>query len=414
METKLADFIRNTPDGHEADAILRSCVHCGFCTATCPTYQLLGDELDGPRGRIYLIKQVLEGAPVTEKTQLHLDRCLTCRSCESTCPSGVHYSRLLDIGRSVVAAKVPRYGLDALQRSLLKNILPRPWVFAPVLRIGQWLRPLLPTQIKAKIPPSQRAGTWPQSVHPRRMIALAGCVQPALAPDINAATARVLDRLGISLMEAPGAGCCGAIRFHLNDVEAARDDARRNIDAWLPMLDGGAEAIVMTASGCGSQVRDYVNLLLDDRAYAVKAARVALLTRDISEIIAAEAERLSALLAVRPIEAAEPIAFHSPCTLQHGQKIRGVVEGLLVKAGYRLTPVADNHLCCGSAGTYSLLQPEIAGQLRDNKLAALTAGQPARIATANIGCLRHLASGAGIPVQHWIELLDETLTSTKA
>jgi glycolate oxidase iron-sulfur subunit len=315
-----------------------------------------------------------------------------------------------------VAAKVPRYGINALQRSLLKAILPRPWIFAPALRIGQWLRPLLPDRIKAKIPPSQRSGAWPQSGHPRRMIALAGCVQPSLAPGINAATARVLDRLGIRLIEAPDAGCCGAIRFHLDDVEAAREDARRNIDAWLPMLDGGAEAIVMTASGCGAQVRDYVNLLLDDRAYAVKAARVALLTRDISEIVAAEAERLSALLSAveSPNKVAEPIAFHSPCTLQHGQKIRGVVEELLVKGGYRLTPVADSHICCGSAGTYSLLQPKIAGQLRDNKLAALTAGQPARIATGNIGCLRHLASGAGIPVQHWIELLDERLASAKA
>jgi glycolate oxidase iron-sulfur subunit len=410
METRLADFIRNTPEGHEADAILRSCVHCGFCTATCPTYQLLGDELDSPRGRIYLIKQVLEGAPVTEKTQLHLDRCLICRSCETTCPSGVRYARLLDIGRAIVAAKVPRHGADALRRDLLKYVLPRPGIFTPALRIGQWLRPMLPPKIKAKLPLTQRAGAWPQSAHPRRMIALAGCVQPSLAPDINAATARVLDRLGISLIEAPGAGCCGAVRFHLDAVEAARDDARRNIDAWLPMLDGGAEAIVMTASGCGVHVRDYVNLLLDDRAYAVKAARVALLTRDVAEIVAAEAERLSALL--RSPAAAEPIAFHAPCTLQHGQKIRGVVEELLRAAGYRLTAVVDGHLCCGSAGTYSLLQPEIAGQLRDNKLAALTAGRPTRIATANIGCLQHLAGATEVPVQHWIELIDERLASS--
>jgi glycolate oxidase iron-sulfur subunit len=415
METLLADFIRNTPEGHEADAILRSCVHCGFCTATCPTYQLLGDELDGPRGRIYLIKQVLEGAPVTEKTQLHLDRCLSCRACETTCPSGVRYARLLDIGRAIVAAKVPRHGAAALRRDLLKYVLPRPRLFTPALRIGQWLRPLLPAKIKSKVPLRQGAGAWPHTGHPRRMIALAGCVQPALAPDINAATARVLDRLGISLIESPNAGCCGAIRFHLDDVEAAREDARRNIDAWLPMLDGGAEAIVMTASGCGVQVRDYVNLLLDDRAYALKAARVALLTRDVSEIVAAEAQRLIPLLIPKnnrehtTEHTTEPIAFHAPCTLQHGQKIHGVVEALLDAAGYRLTAVADNHLCCGSAGTYSLLQPDIAAQLRDNKLATLTAGQPARIATANIGCLRHLAGGTGMRVQHWIELIDERL-----
>jgi glycolate oxidase iron-sulfur subunit len=407
METRLADFIRNTPDGHEADAILRSCVHCGFCTATCPTYQLLGDELDGPRGRIYLIKQVLEGAEVTEKTQLHLDRCLTCRSCETTCPSGVRYSRLLDIGRAVVEKKVPRHGADALARDLLKNALPRRWLFAPALRVGHFLRPLLPVKIKAKLPPRQNPGAWPRPTHERRMIALAGCVQQDLAPVINAATARVLDRLGISLIEAPGAGCCGAVRFHLNDAEAAREDARRNIDAWLPLLDAGAEAIVMTASGCGVQVRDYVNLLLDDRAYAIKAARVALLTRDVSEIIAAEAARLAPLLA--PSETAEPIAFHAPCTLQHGQKIHGVVERLLSMAGYRLTAVADNHLCCGSAGTYSILQPDIATQLRDNKLSALAAGGSARIATANIGCLVHLAGGSKIRVQHWIELIEERL-----
>ena len=410
METHLADFIRHTPAGNEAEAILRKCVHCGFCTATCPTYQLFGDELDGPRGRIYLIKQMLEGAEATERTRLHLDRCLTCRACETTCPSGVHYSRLLDIGRKVLEARLPRRGVDGALRITLKNLLPRPALFGAAMKLGQACRPLLPTPLKAKVPPATSAGVWPRTGHARRMVALAGCAQPSMLPGINAATVRVLDRLGIGLVEAEGAGCCGAVRFHLGDAAGARADARRNIDAWWPAIEAGGEAIVMTASGCGVQVKDYGHLLREDARYAGKAARVAALTRDIAEVVTAECAPLAALLGVLPpLTLARRVACHSPCTLQHGQRIRGAVEALLQAAGFETTAVADGHLCCGSAGTYSILQPAIAGRLRENKQQALAAGAPAVIASANIGCILHLREGGATPVRHWIELLDERL-----
>jgi glycolate oxidase iron-sulfur subunit len=413
MQTNLADFIKDTPAGREADAILRSCVHCGFCTAVCPTYQLLGDELDGPRGRIYLIKQMLEGQPVTQKTQLHLDRCLSCRSCETTCPSGVKYHRLLDIGRDVIEKRVARPALEKAVRFLLCEALPRPWIFKPAVKIGHWMRPLLPSVLADKVPmPSETAPKpWPQArAHKRRMIALPGCVQPTLTPNTNAATARVLDKLGIELFEPAGTGCCGALRYHLNAQEAALDDMRRVIDAWWPFIENASvEAIVMTASGCGAHVKEYGDMLRHDPAYAEKAARVAALTRDASEVIAAEQPRLVELLCAASVGVGQRVAFHSPCTLQHGQKIRGVVESLLAAAGFELTPVADPHLCCGSAGTYSISQPVLSKQLRDNKLAALGAGSPAVFVTANIGCQTHLQSGSATPVRHWIELIDERL-----
>ena len=409
MDTHLADFIRDTPAGKVAGEILRKCVHCGFCTATCPTYQLLGDELDGPRGRIYLIKQVLEGKGVSEKTRDHLDRCLTCRSCETTCPSGVNYSHLLDIGRAVVEEKLPRRLADSVKRTLLKTVLPNPALFGPAVTLGRAVKPLLPSALADKLPPTASAARpWPAAAaHSRRMLALAGCVQPVLAPSINAATARVLDRLGISLFEADGAGCCGAVRFHLNAQDDAKQDMRRNIDAWWPHVEAGVEAIVVTASGCGVQVRDYGHILADDPVYAEKAAKISALCRDPAEVVTAEVERLRELL---PKTGRGPLAFHAPCTLQHGLKIRGVIESLLITAGYNLTPVADGHLCCGSAGTYSVLQPALSEQLRGNKLSALNAGGPAVIATANIGCLTHLQSGSVMPVRHWIELVDEALT----
>ncbi len=407
MQTQLAPFIRDTTAGREAEAILRACVHCGFCTATCPTYQLLGDELDGPRGRIYLIKEALAGAPVSRLTQLHLDRCLSCRSCESTCPSGVQYGRLLDIGREVVGARVRRGALQRLTRASLRLLLGTPWLFAPAYRLGQWLRPVLPP-LRSLVLPYRAPGPAPAKKGTRRMIVLAGCVQPAMAPNINAAGARLLATLGIELVAARDAGCCGAIPMHLDDGEGARAAARRNIDAWWPLLEDGCEAIVITASGCGTQVRDYAHLLQEDPDYAARAARVALLARDIAEVAIAEKAQLAALFAGRGARG-QRLAFHAPCSLNHGLKIRGVVEDLLRSAGFELTPVADSHLCCGSAGSYSLLQPAIARPLRANKLAALTAGGPAGIATANIGCLAHLQAASAIPVRHWVEYLDEQL-----
>jgi len=399
MQTNLAEFIRDTPEGREAEAILRKCVHCGFCTATCPTYQLLGDELDSPRGRIYLVKQVLEGVAPSARTQLHLDRCLTCRSCETTCPSGVRYGRLADIGRGLVEARVPRSLWQRLRRRALAFALPRTRLFSLLLGLGRPLRFLLPRLVPA---PAAPAGAWPAPRHARRMLALAGCVQPALAPRINAAAARVLDRIGISLLEAPGAGCCGALRYHLNEQAAGLDDMRRVIDAWWPAIERGeVEGIVMTASGCGVTVREYGHLLAHDPAYRDKAARVSALTRDLSEVITPEALPARSGLG--------RIACHSPCSLQHGQQLRGTVEALLSRAGFEPTAVPDAHLCCGSAGTYSILQPKLSAELRRRKLGALQSGAPVGIVTANIGCLVHLQGEAEVPVCHWVELLDEAL-----
>jgi glycolate oxidase iron-sulfur subunit len=404
MQTNLADFIKDTPEGQEADAILRSCVHCGFCTATCPTYQLLGDELDGPRGRIYLIKQVLEGKAATEKTQMHLDRCLTCRNCESTCPSGVQYGRLVDIGRGIVEKQVKRPLAQQLVRTALKEILPRKSAFNPAMKMGQLVRPLLPGVLKNKVPQARPAGVWPSRSHARKMLLLDGCVQPAMSPNINAATARVLDALEVQLIVAPKAGCCGAIRHHLNDQDSALDDMRRNIDAWWPYIEAGAEAIVMTASGCGVTVKEYGHLLAHDTGYAARAARISELTKDLSEIMPAFEQQLAAKVKVK-----KRVAYHPPCTLQHGQQIRGKVEGVLRAVGVDVTLCADSHLCCGSAGTYSVLQPELSYQLRDNKLKNLEATQADEIVSANIGCLTHLQSGTDTPVRHWVELIDSAL-----
>jgi glycolate oxidase iron-sulfur subunit len=426
MQTNLADFIRNTREGDEADAILRSCVHCGFCTATCPTYQLLGDELDGPRGRIYLIKQVLEGKPATERTQLHLDRCLTCRNCETTCPSGVRYGRLVDIGRKVVEMQVPRPLMQRVLRTALKETLTRKWLFTPLFKSGQAVRGLLPAALRNKIPAravlakgvadgadgsaGQNAGKsgakWPARSHARKMIVLDGCVQPAMAPNINAATARVLDAMGVQLLVTPRAGCCGALRHHLNDQDGALDDMRRNIDAWWPLVEAGAESIVMTASGCGVTVKEYGHLLAHDPAYAARAARISMLTRDLSEIMPEFEDAIRERLAGRQ---APDVAWHPPCTLQHGQQIRGKVEGVLRAAGVDVKLCADSHLCCGSAGTYSVLQPELSYRLRDAKLARLEATGASTIVSANIGCLTHLQSGTETPVLHWIELIDSAL-----
>lgn len=411
METHLADFIKGTPEGDEAEAILRRCVHCGFCTATCPTYQLLGDELDGPRGRIYLIKQVMEGIPATQKTQLHLDRCLTCRSCETTCPSGVQYGRLVDIGRKVVDDQVGRPPVEALKRKAMSKVFSNATLFGPALDAGRAMGALLPGALRKKIPARSSASAWPAARHARRMIVLEGCVQPSLSPNINAAAARVLDRIGISLVKAERAGCCGAVPFHMNFQEEGRDLMRRNVDAWAPMLDQGAEAVVMTASGCGSTVKEYGHALAHDATYAARAERVSSKTRDLSEVLAdLSAELVPLLEQAASGKTRRKIAYHAACSLQHGQQIRGKAEALLIAAGFDLTPVPDSHLCCGSAGTYSLLQPTLSQQLLSNKVKALASGSPVGIATANIGCLTHIQSATLLPVRHWIEWVDEVLS----
>ena len=413
MQTALAPEYRDTDAGREAEAILRKCVHCGFCTATCPTYQLLGDELDGPRGRIYLIKQVLEGEQPTRTTQLHLDRCLTCRNCETTCPSGVQYGHLIDIGRQVVEAKVARPPAEARTRALLRRGLSSP-LFGPAMRLGQSLRGLLPATLRAKVPAPRPAGAWPRRTHARKVLLLEGCVQPSMAPGINAATARVLDAAGIECVLARGQGCCGAIKYHLADGAGGLAQMRANIDAWWPHIERGAvEAIVINASGCGAMVKDYGHLLRHEPPYAERAARVSAMARDVSELL----PDLVAALRGRVRPPAEVLAWHAPCTLQHGQRLRGGVEQHLGALGFRLRPAAQEaHLCCGSAGTYSVLQPELSLRLRERKLGQLldegAADQPAAILSANIGCITHLQAGTEVPVRHWIELLDQALHAT--
>ncbi|CAG1019513.1 glycolate oxidase iron-sulfur subunit [Burkholderiaceae bacterium] len=409
MQTQLAPEFKGTPAGDEAEAILRKCVHCGFCTATCPTYQLLGDELDGPRGRIYLMKQVLEGHAPTRKTQIHLDRCLTCRNCESTCPSGVDYGHLVEIGRQIVDDKVTRPAGERAVRWLLKEGLTSA-LFAPALKVGQMLRPLLPPALKHKVPApaGAQAHRWPTRNHPRAVLLLAGCVQPAMMPNINSATARVLDAAGIRTLVADEAGCCGAIRAHLGDHEGGLADMRRNIDAWWPSVTAGkVEAIVMNASGCGATVKDYGHALAHDAAYADKARRISALTKDLSELLPDLVPRLKDKVRRRRHT---HLAFHPPCTLQHGMQLRGGVEAGLAELGFdvQLAP-RESHLCCGSAGTYSVLQPEMAYALRDRKLEQLAPLQAQVIVSANIGCIQHLQSGTTTPVRHWVEVVDEAL-----
>jgi len=412
MQTTLAPEFAGTPEGIEAEAILRRCVHCGFCTATCPTYQLLGDELDGPRGRIYLIKQVLEGAEPTRETQLHLDRCLTCRNCETTCPSGVEYGHLVGIGRRVVDAKVERSAAERRTRWLLKEGLTSP-LFKPAMKLGQAFRPFVPSSLKDKVPAKHPATAhdWPTRQLNRKVLLLLGCVQPAMAPNINSATARVLDAAGLQSVVADGAGCCGAIREHLGDHAAALDDMRRNIDAWWPLVAGPGErveAIVMNASGCGATVKDYGHALRHDPAYADKARRISEATKDLSELLPELVPALKHRLH-RP-SASKRLAYHPPCTLQHGQQLKGGVEAALRELGFRIDCApTDSHLCCGSAGTYSVLQPELARQLRDRKLAALAPLQADQIVSANVGCIQHLQGGTDQPVRHWVEALDDAL-----
>ncbi|AUM70843.1 glycolate oxidase subunit GlcF [Pseudomonas fluorescens] len=404
MQTRFSEESKNLPRAEEAERILRSCVHCGFCNATCPTYQLLGDELDGPRGRIYLIKQVLEGEPATASTQLHLDRCLSCRNCETTCPSGVDYHNLLDIGRAVVDQAVPRPAGQRALRSGLRSLATSPERFKALLRLGAIFRPMLPTNLSAKLPrPSPARDGRPAVRHQRTVVMLEGCVQPGLSPNTNASAARVLDRLGISVIPCAQAGCCGALDYHLDAQAIGLERARQNIDAWWPHLENGAEAIVQTASGCGAFIKDYGHLLEHDPVYAAKARQVSERALDLVQVLGKEP--LEQICAARN----QRIAVHCPCTLQHAQKLGGSIEVLLTRLGFNLTEVPDGHLCCGSAGTYSLTQPALARQLRDNRLNALESGQPELIVTANVGCQNHLDGAGRTPVRHWIELVDQSL-----
>jgi glycolate oxidase iron-sulfur subunit len=429
MRTALADFIRETPEGREADAILRSCVHCGFCLPTCPTYQLLGDELDSPRGRIYLMKQLLEGEQVTSSTQLHLDRCLTCRACESACPSGVQYGRLLDIGRAVAEGRVRRGPVARLKRYLLRKIVPHTRRFAAALAVARVLRPVLPRALAAPATRAPAAGAraWPAARHARRVLLLPGCVQPALRPEIDAAAARLLDRVGISAVVPERGGCCGALTHHLSAPRETLEHARRNVDALWPHLEAGAEAVVVSASACASMLTEYGRLLQGEPAYAARAARIAALARDIAQVLGGERGKLAAALAgagrtgppdtaagVTAVASAGAtrVAFHAPCTLQHALRVSGTVESLLGAAGFVLTPVGDRQQCCGSAGTYSILQPELSERLLRAKVTALESGAPQLIATANIGCLIHIRTGTSLPVRHWVELIADRLAVT--
>jgi glycolate oxidase iron-sulfur subunit len=409
VQTHLSPEFKDTPEGEEGEAILRKCVHCGFCNATCPTYQLLGDELDGPRGRIYLIKQVLEGAPVTRSTQQHLDRCLTCRNCETTCPSGVEYGHLVDIGRQIVERKTLRPAPERAARWLLREGLTSR-LFAPAVRVGQALRALLPRIIANKVPPraAARAHAPSSREHRRKVLLLAGCVQPALMPNINGATQRVLDAAGIQTVVSPGAGCCGAVRQHLGDRDGALADMRRNIDAWWPLIESAeVEAIVSNASGCSIALKDYGHAFERDAAYAQKAASISAKARDLCELLP---ELVAALKDKVGDGRASPVALHVPCTLQHGQRLGGEVRAQLRALGFGMQAACnESHLCCGSAGTYSVLQPALAYQLRDRKLANLSALGPQSIVSANIGCIQHLQTGTSIPVKHWVEMLDEAI-----
>ncbi|MFT5690776.1 MAG: glycolate oxidase iron-sulfur subunit [Oceanicoccus sp.] len=404
MYTKLHAHFIDTPRGQEAESILLSCVHCGFCNATCPTYQELGDEREGPRGRIYLIKQLLEKGQATENTRKHLDSCLNCRSCETTCPSGVSYGRLVDIGKEIVEEQQIRPVHERLMRWSIRQVLPFRKRFTPLLRIGQFVRPLLPTSIKRIVPLKKPVLSWPQKKHKRQMLVLGGCAQPGATPNTNAAASRVLDTMGISLVDMPKAGCCGAVSYHLSEPDEAMGFMRRNIDAWWPAIEGGAEAIVITASGCGPMIKDYGEQLKLDPDYAEKAKQVSFLAKDISEVISLQdIERMD--LNVDSLTT----AVHCPCSLQHGLNLPNKVEQLLEVAGVKVTATKEKHLCCGSAGTYSILQGEMSQRLLTNKLKALNVNNPDRIVTSNIGCQLHLATRSEVPVLHWIELIEQGL-----
>lgn len=409
-QTQASGWLAEGPLGLEAGGILRSCVYCGFCNGTCPTFLVSGNEMDAPRGRVALIKGILEAPDIAATddefrqkfttAQGHLDTCLTCRACETMCPSGVQFARLMDITRERMEPHTQRDWKTNLLRNALLSVIPYRQRFAPLLRLGQLFRPLLPAKLKQQVPPRQQAKPVPQRSHQRRMLALTGCVQAAATPNTDAAALRVLDRLGVEV-RYPGGGCCGAAHSHLGEHEKGLAMMRDNIDAWWPEIEAGAEAIVLTASGCGSMVKDYGKYLAHDAAYAAKAEQVSALAKDIGEIIAAE--DLSGL----GIDGqGQLVAFHSPCSLQHGQRVRGVIEEQLKALNFKLAGVGETHLCCGAAGTYSVLQPELSEQFRERKLNNLQADEPELIVTANVGCQLHLQAATSTPVKHWIELLD--------
>lgn len=403
MQTALPPALLATSRGQEADNILRSCVHCGFCIATCPTYQVLGNELDSPRGRIYLIKEMLEGDAATAVTQQHLDRCLTCQSCETTCPSGVNYHRLLDIGREEIERRVKRGWLQRTMRRSMRLVMPYRYRFTPLLRLGQLFRPLLPQALSRHIPQYKPASARPSPAHARKVILFEGCVQPGISPNTNAATARVLDKLGIACMSVRGEACCGALSFHIGAQDEGLHFARRNIDAWWPHIQQGVEAIVSTASGCGNFLSDYESLFKDEPSYAAKAKTIDGLLKDVSEVLATtDLSRLK-------LREGASVAFHCPCTLQHGLALKSTTQQVLSKLGFKLPTIKDEHLCCGSAGTYSIFNGEIADELLQRKLQALETSNPDVIITANIGCQTHLATRTDTPVKHWIEQVDELL-----
>ncbi len=412
MQIKIDPEFQSDADIGAAKAIVNKCVHCGFCTATCPTYQILGDELDGPRGRIYLMKEMVEGAPVTAKTQSHLDRCLTCRNCETTCPSGVRYGRLVDIGRRFVDERVARPLSQRMTRWAMRETLSRRNVFAFLFGIARFVRPALPATLKKKVQVPPPAGVWPTSTNQsmRQMLLHEGCVQPSMMPNVDAATARVFHKLGIELVTASSAECCGAIRQHLSDHHGAEAQMKRNIDAWWPFVEKGVDTIVINASGCGVMIKDYAEILANDPAYADKAKRISAMAKDVSEILPTFASEIETMARDKSAGALpERVTYHPPCTLQHGQKIRGPVETLLGGLGVTVRLCQDSHLCCGSAGTYSILQPALSQELRDRKLANIMKTAPQEIVSGNVGCINHLQSATDVPVRHWIELVDRMI-----
>ena len=409
MKTSIVSEFLNTHDGNEANRILRSCVHCGFCNATCPTYQLLGDELDGPRGRIYLIKQVLEGEAPTQQTQLHLDRCLTCRNCETTCPSGVDYGQLLNIGRSIVNKKVERDLSQIMLHTVLRKTFLSADLFSSLIMTGQLFRPVLPKQIKNVIPKRQKKLHFEKITRNRKLLLVAGCVQPSLKPNIDAAAKIVFDKLDIECVETPAAGCCGSLSHHLSAEDEAIKIIKKNIDSWWPLIQNNSiEAITMTASGCGVAIKEYAQLLAYDKSYRDKASAVSALYKDPAEIISHELNNDKSKinqLQNKPQNSA--IAYHPPCTLQHGLQLNNIIEPILSRCGFNIKPFKDQHLCCGSAGTYSITQKTLSQQLLKNKLNNINQTEHDIIVTANIGCQLHLQSATSTPVKHWLELLIE-------